>query len=181
MAYTFDWDPDKAARNLAKHGVSFAEAATVSGDPLAATVPDRPHSHGEERFATFGRSARGRLLAVQHTEREQRASSAPATLPAMSDSSMSSAPSDVPPGTPPDDDPDELLPEYDLTGAARGRYAAGYAAGTNLIPLDPDVAAAFPDHREANAVLRAVAELIRAHQPAPTSEPPHEGSDVAAA
>lgn len=72
MAYTFEWDPDKAAGNLAKHGVSFPEAATVFGDPLAATVPDRPHSHGEARFATFGRSERGRLLAVQHTEREQR-------------------------------------------------------------------------------------------------------------
>ena len=34
------------------------------------------------------------------------------------------------------------------------------------MPLDPDVAAAFPDHREANAVLRAVAGLIRAHRPA---------------
>ena len=99
----------------------------------------------------------------------------------MSDSNTSSAPSDARPRTPPDDDPDELLPEYDLTGAVRGKYAAGYAAGTNLIPLDPDVAAAFPDHREANAVLRAVAGLIRAHRPATTSEPPHEGSDVAAA
>ena len=72
MPYEFEWDPDKAARNLAKHGVSFPEATTVFGDPLAATLPDRPHSHGEERFATFGRSARGRVLAVQHTEREQR-------------------------------------------------------------------------------------------------------------
>lgn len=72
MAYTFDWNPDKAARNLAKHGVSFAEAATVFADPLAATVPDRPHSRGEERFAIFGRSERGRVLAVQHTEREDR-------------------------------------------------------------------------------------------------------------
>ena len=72
MAYRFEWDPEKAALNVAKHGVSFAEAATVFGDPLALTVPDRPHSLGEERFAIFGRSDRGRVLAVQHTERGDR-------------------------------------------------------------------------------------------------------------
>lgn len=82
----------------------------------------------------------------------------------MSNPSTSRAPSDAPAPAPPDDDPDELLPEYDLTGAVRGKYAAGYAEGTNLMPLDPDVAAAFPDYREANAVLRAVAGLIRAHR-----------------
>lgn len=52
--------------------MSFPEAATVFGDPLAATVPHRPHSHGEERFATCGTSERGRVRAVQHTERDQR-------------------------------------------------------------------------------------------------------------
>ena len=72
MAYAFDWDPAKAARNLAKHGVPFVEAATVFGDPLAVTVPDRAHSRGEERFAIFGRSDRGRVLAVQHTEQGNR-------------------------------------------------------------------------------------------------------------
>jgi Ribonuclease toxin, BrnT, of type II toxin-antitoxin system len=34
VALRFEWDPQKAARNLAKHGVSFEEAATVFGDPL---------------------------------------------------------------------------------------------------------------------------------------------------
>ena len=33
----FEWDPEKAARNAAKHGVAFTEAATVFGDPLAIT------------------------------------------------------------------------------------------------------------------------------------------------
>jgi uncharacterized DUF497 family protein len=36
----FEWDPPKAARNLAKHGVSFQEAATIFGDPLALTFAD---------------------------------------------------------------------------------------------------------------------------------------------
>jgi hypothetical protein len=61
------------------------------------------------------------------------------------------------------DDPDELLPEYDLRGGVRGKYAARYAEGTNLVPLDPDVAAAFPDPAEVNAVLRAVAGIIHQH------------------
>ena len=37
----FEWDPDKAARNLEKHGIDFADAALVLYDDLAVTVPDR--------------------------------------------------------------------------------------------------------------------------------------------
>ena len=40
----FDWDPEKAAANELKHGVTFEEASTVFGDPLAATIPDPDHS-----------------------------------------------------------------------------------------------------------------------------------------
>lgn len=65
----FEWDADKAAVNLSKHGVSFAEAATVLGDPLSVTVPDPAHSHMEERFITAGMSFNHRLLLVAHTER----------------------------------------------------------------------------------------------------------------
>jgi len=65
----FEWDPAKAAENLAKHGVSFEEAATVFRDPLSATGSDPDHSLGEERFITFGVSRGGRLLVIAHTER----------------------------------------------------------------------------------------------------------------
>ncbi len=68
----FEWDPDKAARNLAKHGVSFAEAATVFGDPMAVTFADPDHSDDEDRFLTFGNSDEGSLLIVSHTDREER-------------------------------------------------------------------------------------------------------------
>jgi uncharacterized DUF497 family protein len=68
----FEWDPDKAARNLAKHGVSFHEAATVFGDPLAVTYFDPDHSEEEDRFLTFGHSSEGHLLVVAHTDREDR-------------------------------------------------------------------------------------------------------------
>jgi uncharacterized DUF497 family protein len=64
----FEWDPSKAAENLAKHGVSFEEAATVFRDVLSQTGQDPDHSVGEERFITFGLSTSGRLLVVAHTE-----------------------------------------------------------------------------------------------------------------
>lgn len=65
----FEWDPEKAKRNLRKHGVSFDEAVTVFYDPLSATFNDPDHSVGERRFITVGYSAHGKLLAVSHTAR----------------------------------------------------------------------------------------------------------------
>jgi hypothetical protein len=69
----FEWDREKAAQNLRKHGVSFDEACTVFGDPLAATIEDPQHSIREQRFITIGRSALGRLVVVVHAERGDRA------------------------------------------------------------------------------------------------------------
>jgi uncharacterized DUF497 family protein len=68
----FEWDPDKAARNLAKHGVAFAEAATVFGDPMAITFYDPDHSDDEDRYLTFGWSTERRLLVISHTDRGKR-------------------------------------------------------------------------------------------------------------
>ncbi|MBM3748107.1 MAG: BrnT family toxin [Acidobacteria bacterium] len=66
----FEWDAHKAARGLAKHGVSFDEAFTVFGGPFAATIADPLHSTEEMRFVTMGRSASGRLLVVVDAERK---------------------------------------------------------------------------------------------------------------
>jgi hypothetical protein len=52
---------------------------------------------------------------------------------------------------------DDLRPEYDfskLKGGVRGKYVARYREGTNLVLLDPDVAAAFPDAKAVNDALR---------------------------
>ena len=65
----FEWDPQKAMKNLRKHGVSFDEAATVFQDDLSLTGVDPDHSLREERFVTFGVSSTGRMLVVSHTER----------------------------------------------------------------------------------------------------------------
>jgi uncharacterized protein len=69
MSFSFEWDPDKAASNLAKHRVSFFEAETVFADPLALEADDLAHSFDEERFLMVGRSFRERLLIVAFTER----------------------------------------------------------------------------------------------------------------
>ncbi|MBA4067159.1 MAG: hypothetical protein C0501_26330 [Isosphaera sp.] len=65
----FEWDEDKARANEAKHGVSFPEAASVFGDPLAVTFDDPLHSADEARYLTIGLSAAGRVLIVSHTDR----------------------------------------------------------------------------------------------------------------
>jgi uncharacterized protein len=64
----FEWHPEKAEANLAKHGVSFDEASSVFGDPLATTVLDPDHSAGEERLLTTGLSNQQRVVIVWHTE-----------------------------------------------------------------------------------------------------------------
>lgn len=66
----FHWDPNKDRANRRKHGVSFEEATTVFGDPLAMTISDPDHSQGEERFLTLGQSNAGRLVVVSYTEDE---------------------------------------------------------------------------------------------------------------
>lgn len=65
----FDWDKNKAAVNLSKHGVSFDEAETVFDDPLYVDFYDPDHSYDEHRFLIIGESAQGRLLIVSYTER----------------------------------------------------------------------------------------------------------------
>lgn len=64
----FKWDENKAENNLKKHEVSFQEAATVFGDPLAITFNDPDHSIGEPRLLTFGRAITDKLIIVSHTE-----------------------------------------------------------------------------------------------------------------
>jgi uncharacterized DUF497 family protein len=66
---SFQWDPIKAASNIDKHGISFEEAITVFGDPLAVTILDPDHSVGELRLLTTGLSRSQILLVISHTDR----------------------------------------------------------------------------------------------------------------
>ena len=58
----------------------------------------------------------------------------------------------------------EMQEEYDFSSGRRGRYAERYAAGTNVILLDPDVAAHFSDSAEVNSALR---ELLQRRNESP--------------
>lgn len=68
----FEWDRGKDSANRRKHGIGFAEASTVFGDPLSITIPDPDHAFGEERFVIIGNSSQHSLLIVVHTIREER-------------------------------------------------------------------------------------------------------------
>ena len=58
-------------------------------------------------------------------------------------------------------DRDTMRPEYDFRKGVRGRHAARYAEGTNVVVLEPDVAAECATAEEVNETLRAVAGLPR--------------------
>jgi uncharacterized DUF497 family protein len=65
----FEWDSDKAEKNLAKHGLGFVLAARVFADPRRITTVDSRHDYGEVRQNTIG-AVDGQLIAsVTHTDR----------------------------------------------------------------------------------------------------------------
>lgn len=66
----YEWDAQKAADNLRKHGVDFGDAVIALEDPLALTMLD-PDSNGEPRFVSMGRDPKGRLLVTIFTPRGQ--------------------------------------------------------------------------------------------------------------
>jgi uncharacterized protein len=72
VAYSFEWDPKKAASNLKNHDVSFDEATSVFGDILSMNMSDPDHSEGEQRFLVLGVSAASRLVVVSYAERPPR-------------------------------------------------------------------------------------------------------------
>jgi uncharacterized DUF497 family protein len=153
----FEWNPDKASRNLQKHGVSFQEAAMVFGDSLSATFPDPDHSIGESRYVTIGLSRLGRLLVVAHTDRGDRIRIISARVATRQEQGFMKKETDH-------ELEDELCPEYDfsqLQGGVRGKYAERYQAGTNLVLLDPDVAQAFPTAEAVNEALRLLIQIAQ--------------------
>ena len=66
-------------------------------------------------------------------------------------------------------DADEILPRYDFRTSSPNKFASRYAAGSVVVVLEPDVAAAFPNSEEANQALRALAGIIQKHRHRPVS------------
>jgi uncharacterized protein len=149
----FEWDSAKAASNLRKHGVSFEEAVSVFYDLLAATGADPDHSEDEARFVTFGISSAGRLLVVSHTERGQpSALSALVVQPSRRGVSMKKAKGSL----------DEFRAEYkrsDFKKLERGKYYERVQESSNVVVLDPEVAAVFPNSDAVNKALHSLMEV----------------------
>jgi hypothetical protein len=121
----FEWDPQKAAANLAKHRVSLEEAATVFGDPLGGIVADPRHSSGDARFVLLGLSLTAvciRSCMLSGTERF--ASSARDRQPAVNEGTMKKSLNKAEVVN--QVDADEILPEYDFSGASPNKYASRY-------------------------------------------------------
>jgi hypothetical protein len=55
----------------------------------------------------------------------------------------------------------DMKAEYDFSGGVRGKYAAKYARGTNVVLLDPELASAFPDSESVNDALRALLAIAK--------------------
>lgn len=58
----------------------------------------------------------------------------------------------------------EMRDRYDFRSGVRGKYAARYAEGTNVVVLDPDVAEMFPGRELVNETLRAVGRVVQMHE-----------------
>jgi hypothetical protein len=58
-------------------------------------------------------------------------------------------------------EPDEMRPEYDIRGGVRGKYYERYRQGTNVVLLEPDVAAVFHDSDSVNRALRMLIDVAR--------------------
>jgi len=67
---SFEWDPKKAAANLRKHGVQFADAVPVFEDELAVTVAEE--TDHEQRWVTLGQDSLGGIPVVVYTRRGER-------------------------------------------------------------------------------------------------------------
>ena len=136
MDMDFEWDAVKARSNIEKHGVTFEEASTVFGDPLGLTIHDPLHSAAEDRFVTIGSGS-----SVRDPQPNARCG-------AMKK----------------DSDKPDLLPEYDFSKGVRGKYAARYHRGANIVVLDPDVAERFPNSQAVNQALRSLAAIQDRHR-----------------
>lgn len=70
MKLSFEWHEKKDNENFRKHKIHFEEAKTVFNDPFLITFPDPEHSENEQRYLNIGRSSKGRVLIIIHTERK---------------------------------------------------------------------------------------------------------------
>jgi len=158
----FEWDATKAAANVRRTQSLVRGCGDGLRDPLGWIVADPRHSLQEGRFVLLGLSQSRLVLAVMYTDRgEAIRIISPAGPHAASRGTMKKTRTKRGTGR---IDIDEILPEYDFSQASRNKYASRYAAGSAVVVLEPDGAAAFPSSGEANEALRALAGIIQKHR-----------------
>lgn len=67
----FEWDKNKEAINIQKHGITFEQASYIFSDPFALSKWDGKHSEDEDRWILLGKSLNDTILVVVHTYRER--------------------------------------------------------------------------------------------------------------
>ena len=140
MALRFEWHKGKAESNLRAHRVSFHEATTAFADPLSITISDPDHSLAEMCFTQSGPGESASSAQDSRLEMNKGNMKKHAKKKARISNRMRR--------------------EYDFSKGVRGKHAARYASGTNVVVLAPDVSRHFPTADDVNETLRAVSRLI---------------------
>lgn len=123
-----EWDPDKAAVNLRKHGVDFADAVGVFED-LYALQREDPDAQGEQRFIVVGMDFLGRVLTCVYTYRDTRIRLIMARRATARERAMNEHDRDM-----------EMRDEYDFNEATRGAVIPPAPGKTRItIRLDNDI------------------------------------------
>jgi hypothetical protein len=152
-------DPAKSASNLRKHGVSFEEALSAFGDPLARIHDDPLHSEAERRELIVGHSTKGRLC--WSPSPSALGSSVSSALEVQLDMSVKTIKKRPSPRN--RRAQDDLASEYrfDYAKSRPNRFARKIAKNAVVVVLDPDVAAVFRDPKRVNSLLRATIAALK--------------------
>jgi uncharacterized protein len=159
----FEWDDEKAARNLAKHGISFDKATSIFDDPVAITIDDPKHSWDERRFITLGttffeevlvvihtfRNGRIRIISARRANRAERRNIMSRNIDQINDKAQD----------------DDMLPEYDFSKGEVGKFYQGRGTLVVRVSIDPDVAEHYRTTTEVNDALRMLIAEGRAPEP----------------
>jgi uncharacterized DUF497 family protein len=158
----FEWNDKKAASNENKHRVTFDEAMTVFGDWESITIEDPDHSARETRYLILGMSSRARILVCRTLKETRRyGSSAHDGRTLENEKSMASKTRSG----------EEMRSHYDFSHGVRGKYAARYGEGANVIVLAPDVAEIFRDSVAVNEALRTLVRISgKTHRSTPAKK-----------
>lgn len=161
----FEWDDEKAALNVLKHGIRFEQAEEIFDDPLIATFADRSHSTDEDRQISIGSTFWDEVLVVIHTTTGERIRiiSARHATKAERRKFMNEKHDYI-------NDRDDLQPEYDFdySKAERGKYYQGRGRLVIRVSIDEDVAKHYSTTESVNAALRQL--IAEGKAPAPRGE-----------